>query len=182
MLSRADAVPETDFRFSSVADNVFRVSRSAAPLLVAPIAREAVEVAVKYGDYVRRQEEAVARLQKHQAASRPPMRPRARLRALAECARSPACAPSRLHATAAGRPRWQGLRLPDDLDYSRLACLSNEEARVALQPRPPRTEAHLPSGPSPASSAPCPHALQPHLGAPRGLAPSALLARLRARL
>jgi tRNA uridine 5-carboxymethylaminomethyl modification enzyme len=41
------------------------------PPLVAPIARESVEVAVKYGDYVRRQEREVARIRRHQGLQLP---------------------------------------------------------------------------------------------------------------
>ena len=43
----------------------------AAPLLVAPVARDSVEVAIKYSDYVERQEREVARLRRSQAVALP---------------------------------------------------------------------------------------------------------------
>ena len=43
----------------------------AVPTLVAPIARDSVEIAVKYGDYVKRQEREVARMQRSQGLRLP---------------------------------------------------------------------------------------------------------------
>ena len=43
----------------------------AVPTLVAPIARDSVEIAVKYGDYVKRQEREVARMQRNQGLRLP---------------------------------------------------------------------------------------------------------------
>ena len=44
---------------------------AAAPLLVAPVARDSVEVAIKYSEYVERQEREVARLRRSQAVALP---------------------------------------------------------------------------------------------------------------
>ena len=67
----------------------------AVPTLVAPIARDSVEIAVKYGDYVKRQEREVARMQRN-----------------------------------------QGLRLPEDLNYSTISSLSCEEVEKLSRVRP----------------------------------------------
>jgi tRNA U34 5-carboxymethylaminomethyl modifying enzyme MnmG/GidA len=96
----------------------------AVPMLVAPIARESVEIAVKYGDYVKRQEREVARMQRN-----------------------------------------QGLRLPEDLNYSTVSSLSCEEVEKLSRVRP-RTlqEAAQISGVTPCCVSMLLHHLRKHGG------------------